>query len=66
MAPTAWGTLAGGMLESLGWTLQFLALVIVGTALLVGLVYEALHLEVGLLGLGGVMFLTGRWLRGRE
>ena len=54
------------MLESFGWTLQFLALVLVGTALLVGLVYEALHLELGLLGLGGVMFLTGRWLQGRE
>ena len=52
------------MLDSVGWTLQFLALVIVGTALLVGLVYDAVHMELGLLGLGGVMFLTGRWLRG--
>jgi len=53
------------MLESFSWTLQFLALVIVGSALLVGLVYDALRLEVGLLAFGGVMFLTGRWLHGR-
>ena len=47
------------MLDSVGWTLQLLALVIVGAALLVGLVYDAVHTELGLLGLGGVMFLTG-------
>ena len=54
------------MLRSLGWTLQFLALVIVGTALLVGLIYGALRLEVGMLGFGGAMFLLGRWLEARE
>jgi len=54
------------MIDSLGWTLQFLALVVVGTALLVGLVYDAVHTELGLLGLGGVMFLTGRWIQGRR
>ena len=32
-------------------------------ALLVGLVYDALRTEVALLGIGGVMFLTGRWLQ---
>lgn len=51
------------MLNSLGWTLQFLALVVVGSALMVGLVYDALRTEVALLGIGGVMFLTGRWLQ---
>ncbi len=54
------------MRKSLGWTLQFLALVIVGTALLVGVVYGALRLEVGMLGVGGAMFLVGRWLEGRD
>ena len=54
------------MLNSLGWTLQFLALVVVGSALLVGLIYDALRTEVALLGLGGVMFLTGRWLQDRD
>jgi len=54
------------MLESFGWTLQLLAMILVGAALLVGLAYQAVHLELGLLGLGGVMFLTGRWLQGRD
>ena len=54
------------MLESLGWTLQFMALVVVGIALLVGLVYGSMHLELAMLGLGGVLFLTGRWLQGRD
>jgi hypothetical protein len=54
------------MRQSLGWTLQFLALVIVGTSLLVGLVYGALRLEVAMLGVGGALFLTGRWLEGRD
>ena len=54
------------MLESLGWTMQFMALVVVGTALLVGLVYGSMHLELGMLGLGGVLFLTGRWLQSRD
>lgn len=54
------------MLQSLGWTLQFLALVVVGTALLVGLIYEALRLEVAMMALGGAMFLLGRWLEARE
>lgn len=51
------------MLESLGWTLQLLALVIVGSALLVGLAYDALRTEVALLGVGGGLFLLGRWLQ---
>lgn len=54
------------MLRSLGWTLQFLALVIVGSSLLVGLVYDAIRTEVALLGVGGAMFLLGRWMEGRQ
>jgi hypothetical protein len=54
------------MRESLGWTLQFLALVIVGTSLLVGLVYDAVRLEVGMMFVGGAMFLIGRRLEGRD
>jgi hypothetical protein len=53
------------MLQSLGWTLQFLALVVVGSALLVGLAYDALRTEVGMLAVGGGLFLLGRWLQGR-
>ncbi len=49
-------------LRSLGWTLQFIALVVVGFALLVGLVQGALRTEVGLLAIGSVLFLTGRWM----
>ena len=54
------------MQQSLGWTLQFLALAIVGSALLVGLVYDALRTEVAMLGVGGAMFLLGRWLQRRD
>ena len=53
-------------LRSLGWTLQLLALVVVGTALLVGLVYDALRAEVAMLAIGGGMFLVGRWLEARR
>lgn len=53
-------------LRSLGWTLQFLALAVVASALLVGLVYDALRAEVAMLGVGGAMFLFGRWLEGRS
>ena len=53
------------MRDSLGWWLQLLALVIVGSALLVGLVYDQVRLEVALLGVGGGIFLLGRWLAGR-
>ncbi len=53
------------MLRSLAWTLQVGALVVVGTALLVGVLHDALRTEVGLLGLGGALFLLGRWLEGR-
>ncbi|MCZ6508195.1 MAG: hypothetical protein O7A98_00740 [Acidobacteria bacterium] len=56
----------GSWSKSLGWTLQFLALVIVGTALLVGLVYDALRTEVAMLAVGGGLFLLGRQLLGSE
>lgn len=48
------------MIQSLSWVLQFLALVVVGSGLLVGLFYDALRAEVGLLAVGGLMFLIGR------
>lgn len=53
-------------LRSVGWLLQFVALIVVGFALLVGLVQNALRAEVGLLALGSAIFLLGRWLRNRE
>jgi hypothetical protein len=53
------------VLRSLGWSLQFLGLAIVGSALLVGLAYDALRVEVAMLGVGGGVFLLGRWLRER-
>ena len=52
--------------KSLGWTLQFLALVLVGTALLIGLVYDALRTEVAMLAVGGGLFLLGRQLLGSD
>lgn len=55
----------GGLAQNLGFTLQFLALAVVGAALLVGLAYDALRAEVALLGVGGAIFLLGRWLRER-
>ena len=53
------------MLRNLAWTLQVVALVIVGTALLVGLVYDEIRTEVGMLAVGGALFLFGRWLDNR-
>jgi len=54
------------MRASLGWTLQVLALVIVALALVVGLHYDQLRAEVAMLGIGGGMFLVGRWLQSRD
>ncbi len=51
------------MRESLGFALQFVALVVVGTALLVGLLYDALRAEILLLAVGGATFLLGRELQ---
>ena len=53
-------------MEPLGWTLQFLALVIVGSALLVGLAYESMSAELTMLAIGGGLFLIGRRLRERR
>lgn len=54
------------MLPGLGWLLQVLALVVVGGALVFGLIYEQIRLELAVAAGGGVLFLVGRWLRGRE
>ena len=40
-------------MRALGWWLQLLALVVVGTALLVGLSYDAVRTEVAMLAVGG-------------
>ena len=53
-------------LRAVGWLLQFVALIVVGFALLVGLVQNALRVEVGLLALGSGLFLLGRWLQSRQ
>lgn len=56
------------MLANLGWTLQVVALLLVAAALPVGLLYNAVRIEVGMLAVGGALFLAGRWLgeRGRD
>jgi hypothetical protein len=54
------------MLQSLAWALQLMALIVVGSALLIGLAYDALRAELTLLATGGVLFLAGRWLEGRS
>jgi hypothetical protein len=54
------------MLPGLGWLLQVLALVLVGCALLFGLIYDQIRLELAVAAAGGVLFLAGRWLRSRE
>jgi hypothetical protein len=53
------------MLENFAWTLQVMALVIVGTGLLVGVVYDQVRVELGMLGVGAAVFLFGRWLQAR-
>lgn len=52
--------------KSLGWTLQVAALVLVGCALLVGLVYDELRTELAMLAVGGGLFLLGRKLLGSD
>lgn len=49
-------------MQTLSWTLQVLALVIVGTALLVGVFYEEIRTELVMLAVGGGLFLFARWL----
>lgn len=50
----------------LGWFMQAAALVLVGSALLVGLLYDALRAELVMLAIGGGLFLLGRRLQGGE
>ena len=50
------------MRASLGWILQLVGLVVVGAALLVGLLEDALRAEVVMLAVGGGLFLLGRRL----
>jgi hypothetical protein len=49
--------------RTLGWGLQLLALVIVGSALLIGVAYGSMRVELTMLVVGGAVFLTGRWLQ---
>jgi hypothetical protein len=53
------------MTASLAWVLQLLALALVGSGLLIGLVYGQIRAELAICAVGGVMFLLGRWLAGR-
>ena len=50
------------MRASLGWILQFVGLVVVGSALLVGVLQDALRAEVVMLAVGSGLFLLGRRL----
>ena len=50
-------------MEAVGWALQVMALVVVGSALLIGLTYESMSAELTMLAIGGVLFLVGRRLR---
>src|SRR4030095_13655258 len=54
------------MLPGLGWLLQALALVIVGRALIFGLISDRIRLELAVAAAGGVLFLLGKWLQSRE
>ncbi len=49
-------------MKTFGWFLQVCGLVIVGAALGVGYVYEAVRLELAMLAGGGILFLIGRAL----
>ena len=53
-------------MDNLGWSLQLLALVVVGSALLVGLAHGSMSAELSMLAVGGALFLFGRWLQQRE
>lgn len=53
-------------MNNLGWGLQFLALIVVGSALLIGLAYESMSAELTMLAVGGGVFLLGRWLQQRD
>jgi hypothetical protein len=53
-------------MSGIGWILQVLALVIVGSAFVLGMIYDQIRLELAVAAGGGVLFLLGRWLQGRE
>lgn len=53
-------------LDNLGWSLQLLALIVVGSALLIGLAYGSMAAELTMLAIGGALFLLGRWLQQKE
>jgi hypothetical protein len=54
------------MIASAGWVLQLLALALVGSSLLIGLVYNEVRAELAVCAVGAVMFLFGRWLQNRQ
>lgn len=47
-------------MKTLGWLLQVLGLILAGAALGVGLIYGQVRMELALLAVGGVAFVTGR------
>lgn len=53
------------MRSGLGWSLQVVALVIVGSSLLFGMIYDRIRLELAFAAVGGGLFLLGRWLENR-
>jgi hypothetical protein len=53
------------MTASLAWVLQLLALALVGSGFLVGLVYNEIRAELAICAVGGGLFLLGRWLQAR-
>lgn len=53
-------------MNNVGWGLQLFALVVVGSALLIGLAYDSMGAELTMLAVGGVLFLVGRWLHQRQ
>jgi hypothetical protein len=53
-------------MSGIGWVLQVLALVIVGSAFVLGMMYDQIRLELAVAASGGLLFLLGRWLQGRE
>ena len=55
-----------GRLKTLAWSLQFAALIVVGSALLIGLAYGSMQAELTMLAIGGVLFLAGRWILARR
>jgi fructose-1,6-bisphosphatase/inositol monophosphatase family enzyme len=54
------------MLPGLGWFLQVIALVLVGSALVFGMIYNQVRLELAVAAAGAALFLLGRWLQSRE